>query len=115
MLNDEGTNSIKSRNCVQGLVQSAEPSQTSSALEQINSPVFNYALFRGKDYTLGTHPLERYSKMLRQRTLIRDQMSQHGKSKGKYNRITNSELRKNIMDQTASYRQKCEDQSLLKF
>jgi hypothetical protein len=82
----------------QSIVSSISPRFEWNA-EKPLSASFKYTTFRGKDFTFGQNSLERYSKMLRQRNAIRDQLEEHCRTTGKFSNISNTELKKSVMDQ----------------
>jgi hypothetical protein len=43
-------------------------------IEKLTSEAFEYPVYRGKDYTLGQHSLERHEQMERKRSLLREFM-----------------------------------------
>lgn len=98
-LRQRGLNAIvlNTGSAKQSIVNQLQPSftpRTSQNVEKIESPEFNYPIYKSKDYTLGHHSLERFNKMLRQRQYLRQHIQHTLEFKGKYNKISNVELKK---------------------
>lgn len=87
-------------------------SKTLTSIEKLTSEAFEYPVYRGKDYTLGQHSLERHEIMERKRNFLREYMRRECDRRGKMKGIHNEELKKNVMDCSAKYRQKVENANL---
>ena len=83
-----------------------------STIEKLTSEAFEYPVYRGKDYTLGQHSLERHEMMEKKRNLLREYMRKECDRRGKFKGIQNEELKKNVMDCSAKYRLKVENANL---